>query len=176
MSNRKQKTAIALTGAVALASGAYALGTQAGGGAASAADQTRSSEPEVRVHSAGGRFEIASRVRGGPFGLDNLADRLGVDESDLKQALEDVRPEPPAPGDIRDDFAEQLAQELGIDQGRVEDALERVRDRAEQQIERRRDDFAERLADRLNLDPDEVKEALGDGPLGLVHPAPPHRP
>jgi Clp amino terminal domain, pathogenicity island component len=167
MRNRKQTTAIALTGAVALASGAYALGTQSGDGSAEAAgNSARPSAPSMPVH-----------LRGGPFGLDNLADRLGVDESDLRDALEDARRDLPGPGHIRDDFAEQLAKELGVDTQKVEDALERIRDRAKQEFERRRDELAQRLADRLNLDVDEVEEALGDFPF-FEHaaPAPPRTP
>jgi hypothetical protein len=118
--------------------------------------------------------------RGGPpgvaFGLDNLADKLGVDESDLREALEDVRPDEPRPPKAPGDFAKILADELGIEQSKVEAALERVRERAEQEMEQRRDEFAERLADRLNLDPDKVKDALDDGPpfgFGLARPAHP---
>ena len=164
MTNRKTKTAIVLTSAVALASGAYALGSQAGDGTAGAAGDD---ERPALVHSA----------RGGPgdvfLGLDGLADRLGVQEDELRDALRDVRPERPAkpPGD----FAEILADELGIEQSQVEDALDRVHDRIEKQHEQLRADFAKRLADRLNLDADEVEEALGDGkgPLKFRHPARP---
>jgi hypothetical protein len=166
MTNRKTKTAIALTGAVALASGAYALGSQAGDGSATAAGNNDDRERPALVHS----------FRGGPpgvaFGLDNLADRLGVEESDLREALRDVRPDDPPkpPGD----FAEILADELGVEQSEVEAALERVRERTEEAMDKRRDELAERLADRLNLDPDKVKEELGDGPpFGLVRPAHP---
>jgi hypothetical protein len=165
MTTRKQKTAIALTGAIALASGAYTLGSQAGDGAATAAagDKRENARP-LMVHAFRG---------GGPpgAGLDSLADRLGVDESDLRDALQDVRPaDPPKPPG---DFAEALADELGIAQDRVEAALERVQERIEEQMEQRRDEFAERLADRLNLDPDKVKDALDDGPFGLHRPAHP---
>ena len=170
MTNRKTKTAIALTGAVALASGAYALGSQAGDGSATAAGSSKDDERPALVHS----------FRGGPpgvaFGLDNLADKLGVDESDLREALEDVRPDEPRPPKAPGDFAKILADELGIEQSKVEAALERVRERAEQEMEQRRDEFAERLADRLNLDPDKVKDALDDGPpfgFGLARPAHP---
>jgi hypothetical protein len=169
MTNRKTKTAIALTGAVALASGAYALGSQAGDGAANAAagDKGDDARPLV-VHAFRG---------GGPpgaaFGLDNLADKLGVDESDLEEALRDVRPDLPGPPKPPGDFAEILADELGIEQSRVEDALERVRERTEKEMQERHDEFAERLADRLNLDPDKVKDALDDRPFGLARPAHP---
>jgi Clp amino terminal domain, pathogenicity island component len=154
MRTRTKTAALALTGAVALASGAYALGTQTGGGAAVAADPSAPDRPALRTH-----------WRPAPFGSERLADRLGVDESELREALEDVRPQLPDPGEVRDDFAERLADELGIDQGRVEAALERMRRSVEREFEQRHDDFAERLADRLKLDVDEVKEALGDFPF-----------
>jgi hypothetical protein len=161
MSNPKQKTAIVLTGAVALASGAYALGSQAGDGAAAAAgDNAR---------------PVAPIAHPGAPRLDSLADRLGVDESELRDAFEDVRKSLPAPFERRDDFAEELAKELGTSADKVEAALERMRERFEQEAEDRRDDLAKRLADRLNVDPDEVEDALGDGPWG-PHPPPPRRP
>jgi energy-converting hydrogenase A subunit M len=169
MRTRTKTATIALTGAVALASGAYALGTQAGGGSADAADPQRPNVPTFQ------------QIRGGlprePFGLDSLADRLGVDENDLEDALKDARPQLPDPKDVRRDFSEELANELGISKDRVDDALERMQDNAEQEFEQRRNELAEQLADRLNLDVDEVKEALEDqpflgfgGPLRLRHP------
>jgi Clp amino terminal domain, pathogenicity island component len=164
MTTRKKQAAIALTGAVALASGAYALGSQAGGGTAGAAGTPDNPRPPALVRAGGPHVE---------FGLDRLADRLGVDESDLRDALEDVRPERPDPGDIRDGFAKTLADELGIEQSRVEAALERVREKAEDTFEQHRDDFAKRLADRLNLDQDKVEDALDDGPFGFHRPAHP---
>jgi energy-converting hydrogenase A subunit M len=174
MSNRKQRTAIALTGAVALASGAYALGTQTGDGAARADDPA--SGPALSVRG-GPEPAVEIHMKDGPFGLDRLADRLGVDESDLQDALEDARPDLPERGAIKDDFAEQLANELGIDTKEVEDALERMRDRAEKEFEQQRDELVQRLADRLNLDVDDVEEALDDFPFfgGHVRPAPPPR-
>jgi hypothetical protein len=146
MRNPKQKTAIVLTGAVALASGAYALGSQTDGNAEAAGDRP-------------GYF------RGGPppgpgFGLDRLADRLGVEEDALRDALEDVRGDLPDIRAARDDFAKELADELGTTEAKVEAALERIREKHEQQFEQRHDALAEALAKRLNLDADKVKEAL----------------
>jgi hypothetical protein len=165
MTNRKITTAIVLTGAVALASGAYALGSQAGGGTAGAAGKPDEARPTLfRGHD-----------ERPAFGLDNLADRLGVEEDQLEDALRDVRPDLPGPPRPPGDFAKLLADELGIDQSRVEGALERIRERTEKQFEQRRDEFAQRLADRLNLDPEKVEEALGDGPF-LFHHRHPARP
>jgi hypothetical protein len=160
MSTRKRNTAIALTGAVALASGAYALGSQSGDGSAVAADPPERPSLEVRGPLRGGPIEIRGHLRGGPFGLDRIADKLGVEESELRDALRDVRPEPPRKGD----FAEDLARELGIAQDRVEEALERVHEKVEREIEQQHDEFIQRLADRLNLDAEDVEDALGDFP------------
>jgi len=172
MTNRKQKTAIVLTGAIALASGAYALGSQAGDGSAVAADKSGATAAADEVRAAGAPGIVHFRRGGPPPGLDGLADRLGVEESKLRDALEDVRGQMPDP---REAFAQDLAKELGVEASKIQAALERVRERHEQQAEQRRAQLAERLADRLNLDPDEVEEALGDGPFGH-HPAPPRRP
>jgi hypothetical protein len=174
MQTRTKTAAIALTGAVALASGAYALGTQTGGGSAVAAG-----DPGDELVIAAGPADrdrplFRTHFRGGPLGSERLADRLGVDESELREALEDIRPQLPDPGEVHRDFAERLAKELGISEERVDAALERMRENAERGFEQRHDELAERLADRLNLDVDKVKAALGDFPfLGHVHAGPP---
>jgi hypothetical protein len=149
MTTRKQKAALALTGAVALASGAYALGTQVDDGSASATGNRP--ERGVFIHHEG---------PGRPFGLEGLADRLGVDEDKLRTALEGIRSAMPAPGDRRDDLAKALADELGTTQARVEAALDRVHKRFEQEMKDRHDALAEELAKRLNLDVSKVKKAL----------------
>ena len=153
MTNRKQKTAAVLAGAVALASGAYALGSQTDGSAVAAGDRP--------VHFRGGPPGFGHGP-GGPdgFGLDRMADRLGVEPSELREALEDVRGDIDPPREIRGDFAADLAKELGTTEAKVEAALERIRTRHEAEMEKRRDAFAEELAKRLNLDAAKVKEAL----------------
>ena len=155
MSNRKQKTAVVLTGAVALASGAYALGSQSDGSAVAAGDRP-------------------AHFRGGPpagFGLDGLADRLGVDAEELREALEDVRGDLPAPRERHEDFAEQLADELGTTTAKVEAALRRIRERHVDEAGERREALAEALAKRLNLDASEVEEAL-EAPRLFGRPGP----
>src|SRR5215204_2823068 len=118
MTRGKQTTALALAGAVALASGAYALGAQADDGSAAAA--------KTNGGAAGGP-EIGHRFGGGPRGFgvaghpprfEGLADRLGVDEDDLRAAIEDIAKT------HRDDFAARLAAALGIDRAKVEAAFE----------------------------------------------------
>jgi hypothetical protein len=159
MRKPKQKTAVVLTGAVALASGAYALGSQTDGSAVAAGDRT-------------------GYLRGGPghppgagFGLDRLADRLGVAEDELRDALEDIRGTLRDKREVRDDFAKELADELGTTEAKVEAALERIRERHEQEFEDRRDAIAEALAKRLNLDADKVKDAL-QAPRSFGRPGP----
>jgi hypothetical protein len=151
-SKKKQTTALALTGALALASGAYALGSQSDGNAVAAGEgQDRG---PVLMHRGG---------RGpGPagFGLERLADRLSVEASELREALEDVRGTVDPRADRRDAFAKELAAELNTTQAKVEAALERIRETQEAEFEKRHDAMAEALAKRLNLDAAKVKEAL----------------
>jgi hypothetical protein len=145
-SKKKQTTALALTGAIALASGAYALGSQVDGAAVAAGDR-----PGAMGH----------HMRGGPGpGLDRLADRLGVDQAELRAALEDVRGDLGKPDGMRDDFAKELADELGTTQAKVEAAIKRIREKHAKELEGRRDALAEALAKRLNLDASKVEEAL----------------
>lgn len=159
-SKKKQTTALALTGAVALASGAYALGSQSDGDAVAAGDDQ------------GARPAFAHRGGPGPgrgFGLERLADRLGVEASELREALEDVRGTIDPPADRRDAFAKELAAELNTTQAKVEAALERIRDKQEAEFEKRHDAMAEALAKRLNLDAAKVKKAL-EAPRLFRHP------
>jgi DNA-directed RNA polymerase specialized sigma subunit len=150
MANRKQTTAFALAGAVALASGAYALGAQADDGSADAAKAARD---EVAFgHGFGpGR-------PGGPGlrpGFDALADRLGVDEDKLREAIEDIA------ADRKDDFAQRLADALNVDRAKVEEALESARpQRPERRRMRAPEQFAAALAKELGLSTEKVQNAL----------------
>jgi len=159
----KQRTAVALAAAIALASGAYALGSQAGDGAAVAAGAANAPR-DVIVH------------RGGPPGLDGLADRLGVEADALEDALRDLRGTLAPGGDRRPDgeFAKELADELGTTEAKVEAALERLRARHEREHEARRADLAKQLAERLKLDAADVQDALED--FGPPHPGMHRRP
>src|SRR3954447_26656393 len=111
MTTRTKTATAALTGAVVLASGAYALGSQAGGGSATAKSQhpsgTAKSQRPARV------FGIR---REGPPDLSTLAGKLGVTTDQLQKAFEALRTE------MRDDFATKLAGELGIDAAKVKQA------------------------------------------------------
>lgn len=195
---RHSKAAIAavLLGAVALASAAYGIGTQAGDGTAAARDESRD-EPRERgvVHF---------------FGFDDLADELGVDAGELRDALDEFHRR--RAGDVREDFAAALADALGkpvddvqaaledarrgdrrrgpcgpgvslrqlaaaldVTQAEVRSALREVRPDAKDRFEDRHEALVRFLADRFNLSEDEVEEALPDLPGPMPHgpPGPP---
>jgi hypothetical protein len=130
-------TAIAVTGAAVLASGAYAIGTQTGGGSADASGN------KPRFGPPGGAGFRA------PF--DGLAKTLGVSESDLQAALEDYRKQ--RLDDHKGDFAAALAKALGKPTADVESALQQQEDSA-------RANFAKQLADALGKNVDDVQAAL----------------
>ena len=165
MTRGKQTTALALAGAVALASGAYALGTQADGGNAAAAkgDNARpalAGGPGGPGFGHGFRGGPGHRFGGGPGGpfLDGLADRLGVSEDKLQAALEDLRT------DARDQFAAELAAALGIDKAKVTAALDKARpDRPHVRRPRAPRAFARALAKELGISTAKVRAALADG-------------
>jgi AraC-like DNA-binding protein len=139
MTRRKQTTALVLAGAVALASGAYALGTQADDGSAAAGN----GRPAGYGHGFG---------PGHRPGLDNLADRLGIDEAALRDAFEDIANE------RKDDFAQRLADALKIDRDKVEQALEDARpERPRMRAPRA---FAAALAKELGVSTAKVRAAL----------------
>jgi hypothetical protein len=101
MTNRKATTAAALLGAVAIASAAYGIGTQAGDGTASAARDN--SPAAARDRGPGERF-LELRFGG-------LAERLGVNADELQEALTVFHER--EHGERRDAFAQALAGALG---------------------------------------------------------------
>jgi biotin operon repressor len=157
MTRGKQTIALALTGAVALASGAYALGTQADDGNAAAA-KTPQDQPGFAAfgHRGGpGGPGFGHGFRGGPGGprFDGLADRLGVSEDKLRAALEDIAKT------RRDDFAATLAAALGIDRAKVEAAFDKLRPKRPDHP-RAPEAFAAALAKQLGLTTAKVRAAL----------------
>jgi hypothetical protein len=126
MSAQRRTQIIVVGGALAIASAAYGLGTQAGGGNA-VADNSPDGERGARVMLA----------PGGPCGPRELADELGVDESKLEAALRDFREE--HANGVRSGFAEDLAGALGISQDKVSAALQKLGKRREDRFEERRD-------------------------------------
>jgi len=153
MTARVRNIVLAVAGAGLLASGAYALGSQAGGGSASAHG---AGGPAGAAVGYGGGFE---RHRfGGPAGagLDALASKLDVSPDKLRTALQDVR------GDLpKSNLEARLADALGVSVEKVRAAFEKIRTDV-------RDEFAAALAKRLGLDQSKVEQALGSlrGPGG----------
>lgn len=150
-SRGKTLTAI-LAGGVLLASTAYGIGTQVGGGGATAADDSspRDQRREMRI-----RMD-----RGERFGRAALARKLGVSEERLRTALEEIRGEMKRPGDRRDRMVADLAEALGVSTDRVRAALEKLRPRMER---RHRGDprrFAAALAKELGIEASKVREAF----------------
>ena len=188
MPTRLPKIAAIVGTASVAALGAYAVGSQAGDGTASAAKGSSSSAART-----------ADRDHGhGPFGLSGLADDLGVTEAQLEQALTELRD---AHSDGRVEHAAALAKALGIDQAKVEAALaglapgdgrrgrwvdpvsaladalgieepkveaafEQLHEQRAAEMEAKRAQFAQELAAKLDISAEKVTEALDDGPFG----------
>jgi hypothetical protein len=161
MTRGSRTKALALAGAVALASGAYALGSQAGDGSAAAAKTGAQSAPPAAIGYGGPGPGIAyggpppgRRFGGIRPGLDRLAARLGVSEEALRDALQDVRPKPQG---VRANIAQDLADALGIDVAKVQAAFDKLAPR-KREVHRR--DFAADLAKQLGLTTAKVEQAL----------------
>jgi DNA-binding MarR family transcriptional regulator len=153
MTTSKQTVALALTGAVALASGAYALGSQAGDGDASAAKT--SSGTYGGPPPGPGRPGFGRGPEGPRHDLSGLATRLGVSEAALRKALEDLRPaQRPDP---RDDMAQELADALGIDVAKVQATFDKLRPQRERH---EHGDLAAALAKKLGVSTAKVQSAL----------------
>ena len=153
MTPRTKKTAAALSGALVLASGAYALGSQTGDGTALAGGTPTSSPRSAGPHGPG------------PRDLSGIAAQLGVTEAKLRAALEDLRPDRGAAKDERKaELAKPLAAELGLDVAKVTAALEKFYgDRKVVRRERRGDRvqrFDEALAAKLGVDAAKVRAAF----------------
>src|SRR4051794_33284808 len=115
MTVRMRTTALAVTGAVIAATGAYALGTQAGGGDASANGQVRIAQARAKMRMGvfGGRR--------GPM-LEDVAAQVGVKPADLQAALDAVLKSQPR---SHDELATALAGVLGMPVAKVQDALDK---------------------------------------------------
>ena len=162
MTPRTRKTAAALAGALVLASGAYAIGSQSGDGAALAGG-TSGASPRSAGHGAPGRPSLRDRRRA----LADVAQRLGVSEAKLVAALEKLRDQRKTGYDeLRAAFAKSLAAELGIPEARVQSALDkRAGNRKLRRDGRRgdlRDAFADELATKLGVTKAKVRAALDD--------------
>jgi hypothetical protein len=122
MRSRTKTLVVALAGAVALASAAYGIGSASGGGTAEAGGDR---DAGVRFEGPPGGWERGPGPEHGiAFGFEGLADELGVEPNELRQALEDFHER--QEGEHRDAFAAALADALGKPVEDVEAALERV--------------------------------------------------
>jgi hypothetical protein len=130
MPTQRRTSIIVVGGALAVASVAYGLGTQAGDGTA------------VADNGQEGERGMGIAFRGGPdCGAAGLADRLGVDEQKLEDALRDYRES--HAGDVKMSFPSDLADALGISEDKVQAALDKLHGQRERRFERR---FEERGA------------------------------
>ena len=102
----KKLTAV-IAGSAVLASAAYGVGTQVGGGNATAANNSGSSS------------STADRPGPGRPDLSGLADQLGVSEAKLRAALQDLRADRPARDKRGGDIAAALAKELDVSEAQV---------------------------------------------------------
>jgi biotin operon repressor len=127
MRSPRKPTIIVVGGALAIASVAYGLGTQADDGTAVA-----DSAAEASKSRDGGRPGFFMRAV--PPGFDNLADELGVDADELQDALRDFHDQEHA--DRREELSAKLAKALGISQDKVEQALEALDKRMESRRDR----------------------------------------
>src|SRR3954453_6136523 len=119
MTPTTRNTGIAVAGAAALAFGAYALGSQAGDGSASARDSSAQRSQTAAFVHRDGRFGARERRGPGEFGLVALAGKLGVTPSALRDALASVRDELAPKQDPRDQFAAKLADALSLPTAKV---------------------------------------------------------
>jgi hypothetical protein len=132
MTTRTKKLATLLAVAVVLTSGAYALGSQAGGGGALASS---SGSPNASANTAVGATNVstgsgsgpAGRVRGGKFrfGFDNLAQKLGVSTAQLQSALKGIAAEK-TPEQRKTEAIQAFATALGRPVDQVTSALNSV--------------------------------------------------
>jgi len=148
MSTSRKTTALALAGGVALASVAYGIGSQSADGSAGAAASNRGANT-----APAGFIGRGGPGRGGGFGLDALAEDLGVSASALRTALEDVRGDLPQPEDRKADMAAALATALGVSTEKVTAALEGLHDD-------RHAGLAAALAQELGLGAAKVEAAI----------------
>jgi transcriptional regulator with XRE-family HTH domain len=119
MQRQRRTTIIVVGGALAIASVGYGLGSQAGDGTAIADNNT--TEQDGSGAGRGGAPPLPFD-RGAPPGLSDLADKLGVDATELTKALRDYHDQHES--DRRDEFAAKLAKALGVSTDKVQSAFE----------------------------------------------------
>src|SRR4051812_11035975 len=111
MNPRNRTLTAVISGAVVLATGAYAIGAQRDDGSASAADNAR----VAQGYGAGGGPGLR---RHRELDLSAAAKKLGVSEAKLRSALESMRGD--GPDHRRDgDGPDALAKSLGVSQAKL---------------------------------------------------------
>jgi transcriptional regulator with XRE-family HTH domain len=165
MKKRTKQLAILLLAGVVLSSGAYALGSQSGGGGALASGSNASASSGSGATNASDRQgpRTVRGVRRGArdFGLDALAQKLGVSPTALRDALQAIR-QAKTPQQRRTEAIQALATALGKPVDQVTSAVTSVLpDRGPGGPGRRfGDDFAAALAKALGVDQAKVQAGL----------------
>ena len=160
MNTRTKKLATLLAVGVVLSSGAYALGTQTGGGGALASGSNAAATGSAKA----GATVVSDRqggrpgIRRGVFGLDDLATKLGVSQTALRTALDAIR-DSKTPAQRRTELTQALATALGKPVDQVTSALDSVLpDKPDR--DRIRGAFAADLAKALGVDTAKVQAGL----------------
>jgi len=167
MTTRTKTLATLLAVAVVLTSGAYALGSQAGGGGALASS---SGSANASGTTAAGASNVSTSggpgargFRGGRdfrAGFDQLAQKLGVSTTALQHALKAIRDEK-TPDQRKTDAIQAFAAALGKPVDQVTSAVNSVLpDRGPGKAGDHRGDFAAALAKALGVDQTKVQAGL----------------
>jgi hypothetical protein len=167
MTTRTKKLATLLAVAVVLTSGAYALGSQAGGGGALASS---SGSANASGTTAAGASNVSTSggpgargFRGGRdfrAGFDQLAQKLGVSTTALQNALKAIRDEK-TPEQRKTEAIQAFAAALGKPVDQVTSAVNSVLpDHGPGRPGDRRGDFAAALAKALGVDQAKVQAGL----------------
>ena len=165
MTTRTKKLATLLAVAVVLTSGAYALGSQAGGGgalASSSGSANASGSTAVGASNVSTGTGTGPGARGDRFraGFDNLAQKLGVSTTALQHALKAIRDEK-TPDQRKTDAIQAFAAALGKPVDQVTSAVNSVLpDRGPGKAGDHRGVFAAALAKALGVDQTKVQAGL----------------
>jgi Clp amino terminal domain, pathogenicity island component len=154
---KTKTTAAVLGGAVVLASAGYAIGSQTGGGSASAQPGATTTATTPYGAPPGGPWKGRGHWRGGPDAdLSTLAGKLGVSTSALRSAFDAIRAQLGPRSGQRDEHEADLAQALGVTQAQLDAALTKLRPA------RRADpgEPAQALASKLGIDAAKVRAAF----------------
>ena len=149
MTSTPKKLTAVIAGSAVLASAAYGVGTQVGGGNATAANDSGNSSSSADRRAGPGRPD-----------LSGLAQELGVSEAKLRAALRDLRSERPARIKRRGDLAAAIAKELDVSEAKVQAILDDLRPRDGRRPGKAR--FARALAKELGISTAKVRSALAE--------------